>query len=68
MEVAKSQGKGKAHKNRTKEVPRTRMRTSGKTNSTLASPTDKGQAQREEKKTYKKRSQNWAGGLSFCIF
>jgi len=33
MAVAKRQRKEKAHENRTKEVPRTRVRASGKTNS-----------------------------------
>ena len=33
MAVAKGQRKEKARKNRTKESPRTRVRTSGKTNS-----------------------------------
>ena len=42
------------------------MRTSGRTNSTpgLDSPIYIGQAQGEGGKTYKKRSQNWAGGFS----
>ena len=31
MAVAETQGKGKAHKNRTKEGPRTEVRTSGGT-------------------------------------
>ena len=34
MVVAKRQERGKNHKNRTKEGPRTRVRTSGKTKST----------------------------------
>ena len=67
--MAKSQGREKPAKKRTKEGPRTRVRTKVKQTALLASPIDKGQAQGEEKKkTYKKRSQNWAGGLSFCIF
>ena len=33
MAVAKRQKKGKVHKNRTKENPRTGVRTSGETNS-----------------------------------
>ena len=61
MAVAKKTRKGKACKNRTKEGPRTRVRTSGKT-AVLPSPNYIGQAQGEEK-TYKKRSQR-ARGLS----
>ena len=57
MAVAKRQRKEKAHENRTKEGPRTRVRISGKT-ALLTSPIYRGQAQGEEKKTYKKRSQN----------
>ena len=55
--------KGKACKYRTKEGPRTRVRTSGRTNSASGQPNLHRQAQGEEKKTYKKRSQR-AGGLS----
>ena len=58
MAVAKGQRKEKARKNRTKECPRTRVRTSGKTNSLLASPVYIGQAHGEGKSTYKKRTQN----------
>ena len=57
MVVAKRQRKEKAPENRTKEGPRTRVRISGKT-ALLTSPIYRGQAQGEEKKTYKKRSQN----------
>ena len=49
MPVAKGQRKEKARKNRTKEGPRTRVRTSGKTNSLLASPVYTGKAQGEGK-------------------
>ena len=38
MVAAKRQERGKDHENRTKEGPRTRVRTSGKTNSTLGWP------------------------------
>ena len=62
MVVAKTR-KGKAHENRTKEGPRTGVRTSGKTNSTPACPVYIGQALAEEKKTYRERSQR-ARGLS----
>ena len=58
MAVTKRQKKGKAHENRTKEGPRTGVRTSGDANSLLASPLYIGQAQGEEKKIQKKRSQN----------
>ena len=58
MPVAKGQRKEKARKNRTKEGPRTRVRTSGKTNSLLASPVYTGKAQGEGKNTYRKRRQN----------
>ena len=56
MVVAKRQERGKNHKNRTKEGPRTRVRTSGKTNTALlASPVYIGQAQGGEKKKKKKK-------------
>ena len=58
MAVAKGQRKEKARKNRTKEGPRTRVRTSGKPNSLWASPICIGQAQGEGKNTHKKRRQN----------
>ena len=45
MAVTKRQKKGKAHENRTKEGPRTGVRTSGEANSLLASPLYIGQAQ-----------------------
>ena len=38
MAVTKRQKKGKAHENRTKEGPRTGVRTSGEANSLLDSP------------------------------
>ena len=73
MVVAKRQGREKPE-NRKKEGPRTRVRTSGKTNSTLSSPVYIRQAQEEvgkkKKKTDKKRGQR-AGVLSLsslCIF
>ena len=58
MVVAKRQRKEKSHKNGTKENPKTRVRTSGETKTLLAILIHKGQAKGEEKKTYKKRSQN----------
>ena len=61
--VAKKQRKEKAHENRTKESPRTRVRTSGET-AFLANPIYIGQAQGSWGKVgwrggaYKKKSQN----------
>ena len=51
MAVAKRQG-------RSKEGPRTIVKTSGEANSLPGWPVYRGQAQGEEKRTYKKRSQN----------
>ena len=48
--VAKRRRKGKACENRTKEGPRTRVRTLSEANSPLASPVYTGQAQAQEKK------------------
>ena len=56
MAVAKRQRRGKVHENRTKEGPKSKVRTSGETTALLAIPIYIGQAQGEEKKTYKKRS------------
>ena len=71
MAVAKRQRKEKAHENRTKEGPRTRVRISGKT-ALLASPIYRGQAQGEEKKHTKRGAKIEPGAhLSslriFCI-
>jgi len=57
MAVIKRQRKGKAWENGAKENLKTRVRTSGET-AFLGSPIYKGQAQEEETKTYKKRSQD----------
>ena len=55
---------GKAHENRTKEVPRTGVRTSGRANCTPGCPIYIGQAQ-GEKKMHKKKSRRAKGpGLS----
>ena len=56
MAVAQRQRMEKACENGTKENPRTRLRTSGEKTALLAIPIYIGQAQGEEKKTYKKRS------------
>ena len=56
--------KGKARENRTKEGLRTRVRTSGKTNSTPGYPNLQRAGPAGGGKTYKKRNQNWAGELS----
>ena len=53
---------GKVDKNRTKESPRTRMRISGRTNSTPGWPNLHRTGVRGGKHTYKKRNQT-AGGL-----
>ena len=58
MAVAKSQGREKARENRTKEGPRTRVRTSGRTNNTPGRPNLHRTGPEREKKTYKKRSQS----------
>ena len=47
--VVTKRKKGKVRENRTKEGPRTRVRTSGKTNSPPGNPIYIGQAQGEEK-------------------
>ena len=65
--VAKRQRKKKLTKLR-KECPRTAVRTHVKKTALLASPIYIGQAQEEEKKKYKKRSQNWATGFSSLHF
>ena len=57
----------KAHENRSKEGLMTGMRTSGETNSPPAKPVYTEKAQGEEKKAYKKRSQNWAPLLWISI-
>ena len=51
MSVAKRQRKEKAHKNRTKDGLRTRMRTSGETNSPPGQPDLPRAGSGEEKKT-----------------
>ena len=69
MAVAKKTRKGKASKNRTKEGPRTGVRTSGRTNSIPGQPSLH-RAGLGEEKTYKKRSQR-ASGLALprtCSF
>ena len=55
--MAKRQKKEKAHKNGTKENPRTRVRTQVKQSALLAGPIYTGQAQGEETK-HKMRSQD----------
>ena len=56
---------GKRHENRTKEGPRVRVRTSGRTNSTLDQPNLHKAGPVGEEKTYKKRSQGaWDLSLS----
>ena len=62
MAVAKRQRKEKAHENRTKEGPRTRLRISGKT-ALLTSPIYRGQAQGEEKKHTKRGDKIESGAL-----
>ena len=57
MMVAKRQRKEKAHKNGTKENPRTGVRTQVKQTALLANPIYTGQAQGEEAK-HKMRSQD----------
>ena len=64
MVVAKRQGKEKPVKNRTKEGLRTGVRTSGRTYSTPGQPNLQRAGPGGGGKTYKKRSQNWAEGLS----
>ena len=67
--MAKRQRKEKACEKRTKEGPRTRVRTSVKTNSPPDHPNLQRAGSGGKEKTYKKRSQNWAGVLSsLCIF
>ena len=66
MVVAKRQRSETAHENRTKEGPRTGVRTSGKTNSPPGQPNlqfTQGRLGGGEK-TDKKRSQHWARGSS----
>ena len=65
MAVAKRQRKEKAHENRTKEGPRTRVRILGKT-ALLASPIYRGQAQGEEKKHTKRGAKIESG--AFLLF
>lgn len=64
--VVKRQRRVKFFKIEPRKVSRTRLRTSGETNSLLASPVYIGQAQgrRKKKKPTKKRSQNLAWGFS----
>ena len=65
MAVAKRQGREMSEKkNRTKEGPRTRVRTSGKQTAVLASPIYIGQAQGEEKKHIKGGAKVLSHGLS----
>ena len=69
MAVAKRPGREKPEENRTKEGPRTRVRTSGKTTVLLASPIYIGQAQGEEKKNIKRRAKIEPGAsLLFLSF
>ena len=75
MVVTKRQRKQKKKKERKKKKIEQRMvqgpewEPQVKQTALLASPIYIGQAQGEEKKAYKKRSQNWATGFfSFCIF
>ena len=65
MVVAKRQERGKDHKNRTKEGPRTRVRTSGKTNCTPGWPSLHRAGSGGGETTYKKRSQSQAEGPLF---
>ena len=58
MAVAKRQRKEKARENRTKEVRRTGVRTSGETNSPPGQPDFHRVGSEGGEKTYKKRSQN----------
>ena len=70
MVVAKRQGREKPE-NRKKEGPRTRVRTSGKTNSTLSSPVYIRQAQEEVGKKKKKKIKRGAkepGCSRFLLF
>ena len=56
MAVAKRQKKGKVHKNRTKENPRTGVRTSGETNSPPGQPN-----------LHRAGSGGWGGGGYKCV-
>ena len=67
MAVAKQHRRGKPKKTEQRKGRRTGVRTLGKT-TFLASPIYIGQAQGEEKKTHKNRSQNWTWGLLFASF
>ena len=68
MVVAKRQESGKNHENRTKEGPRTRVRTSCKTTGLLASPIYIGQAQGEERKDIKRGAKIEPRVSSLCVF
>ena len=63
MAVAKRQGREKPEKIEKRKVRRSEWGPQVKQTAPLANPIYIGQAQGEEKK-HKKRSQNWAGGLS----
>ena len=73
MVVAKRQERGKDHENRTKEVSRTRVRISGKTNSTPGWPNLHRAGSGGGEKKHKKRSLSslhifWVSMPSGCIF
>ena len=68
MAVTKRQKKGKAHENRTKEGPRTGVRTSGEANSLQANPVYLGQAQGEEQKHIKREAKIEPQASLLCIF
>ena len=58
MMMTKRQRNEKAHKNGTKENPRTKVRTSEKTNNPPGEPSSHRASSGERAKTYKKRSQD----------
>ena len=69
MAVAKKQRREKPMKIEQRKVRGPEWEPQVKQTALLASPVYIGQAQGEEKKTHKKRSQNWTGGISsLCIF
>ena len=67
MEVAKRQGREKPSKIEQRKVGRPERGPQVKQIALHARPIYIGQAQGEEKKTYKKGSQNWAGGPLFSL-
>ena len=66
MAMAKRQRKEKVHENRTKENPRTQVRTSGETNSSPGQPNlQRAGSSWGGDKTYKKRKPRWTEASSF---